>query len=201
MKGSVKEMYDSMKMPEDLENRIQHAVKPAAAPRRRSLLRTALATAAVLALTLCLVPPVRAAVGNFVTKLFPEIGLTVYEKELSNGGRGQIVHYDTDGPAFAEVQDGRLYFTGDGQDLDITDLVQNNQPYIYTTKDDKGNTIYMAVGIADTVENFGIYSFIQDASGQWITGAGQNFLSPDVNQPYPWVENLWQTLNLPWPIS
>lgn len=200
MKGSVKEMYDSMKMPEDLQSRIHSAAESASAPRRRPKLRAALAAAAVLALTLCLVSPVRAAVGSLMLKFRdPETGLAVYEGENEQGEPMIAGVSETEGVPFAEVRQGRLYFTGNGENLDITEEVAGGRPYIYSYQDANGYTIYRIVGMAGTVENFGGYSFTKDAEGLWFSGEGYNYWDTETGQLYPWVDAMWQELNIPWP--
>lgn len=201
MKDKVKAMYDDVTMPVGCMERILEAAERKKERKRRPMLRPVLAMAAVLALVVCLAPPVRAAVENLVIKFFnPDTGLSVYQGETSQGETVTEVHYDTEAEAFAEVREGRLYFTGNGEDVDVTDAVQDGKPYIYTYEEADGRTGYMIVGMAGSIENFGIYTFIREADGTWFTGAGRNNVDPETEQAYPWVENLWQELNIPWPM-
>lgn len=91
---------------------------------------------------------------------------------FATGGRGVVIPggeawYDIDieeGPASpAEVRDGRLWFIADGQEIDITDLVDENTPYIYARTDvDSGERGYIIVG--GTPENFGFAEYTQIGS-------------------------------------
>lgn len=201
MKDKVKAMYEDVTMPADCQARILRAAEERERKKPRPIWRSALSAAAVLALVICLAPPVWAAVENLVVRFFePETGLTVYEGENERGKSKVEVHYDTETPPFAEVREGRLYFTGHGEEIDITDQVQEGKPYIYTYEKEDGSTVYMIVGMEGTVENFGIYTFVREENGQWLTGAGHNFLNTDTMQPYPWVVNLWEQLDIPWPM-
>lgn len=57
------------------------------------------------------------------------------------------VHYDEDRGAPIKVEEGnRLMFAADGQNIDITDLVDGNTPYIYTYDNSEGESCYIVVG-------------------------------------------------------
>lgn len=91
---------------------------------------------------------------------------------FATGGRGVVIPggeawYDVDieeGPVSpAEVRDGRLWFVADGQEIDITDLVDENTPYIYARTDvDSGERGYIIVG--GTPEDFGFAEYTQIGS-------------------------------------
>lgn len=200
MKDRVKNMYEEIRMPKHCEEAILRAAEEKQARRRTPALRPVFAAAAVLALVICLAPPVWAAVENLVMKFQDsETGLTVYEGENEKGEKTVMAQSETGEVTFVEVRQGRLYFTGNGENLDITDAVQDGRPYIYTYQDQNGYTIYRIVGIAGTVENYGGYSFVKDGEGMWFSGEGHNYMDTETGQVYPWVEAMWQELNIPWP--
>ena len=58
----------------------------------------------------------------------------------------------------------------------------------------------MAVGYSGSIENFGIYEFIREENGEWVTGTGRNFLSMETETRYPWVELVWEEFDIPWPM-
>ena len=118
--------------------------------RRRRLPAAKLVLAAALALVFLLC----AAAG------MP--GLFAYH--FANGGSAAMEAYGPhivcgdDNYRPAEVRDGRLWFTVDGQETDITDLVDEETPYIYTRIDPiSGAEGYVVVG--GTPENFGWAEF------------------------------------------
>lgn len=187
--------YDSVHMPEALEARILKAVP---VPRRK--FRPAAAVAAVLALVLVLgfTPTVRAAVDDWITTTFPGLDLTIYQQTTPDGDQ-MIIGIDTEQTTFAEIRDGRLFFTGNGEDMDITDQITEEAPFFYTYNQDNYE-ITLIVGYDGTIENFGTYEFIKE-DGAWFTGSGRNFLSMEVEgQAYPWVKTVWDTLDVPWPM-
>lgn len=92
-------------------------------------------------------------------------GLPARIYHLATGGWDRVNHlYATKDNPPVELRGGRLWFTADGQELDITDLVDENTPYIYTRTDPgSGTTGYIIVG--GTPENFGWAEFGVGADG------------------------------------
>lgn len=203
MKDKVKDMFAEITMPDSCAEKIRREAAKKEALRRKPVLRPVLATVMALALVLCLSPQVRAAVDEWVTTTFRNLDLTIYEKPLEDGqgGTGRVIYVHTEQPTFAHMEDGRLYFTGNGENLDITDEIREDKPYFYQYVDEEtGMTICLVVGMAGNVENFGVYEFIKDTDGEWIIGTGRNDLDPETNQTYPWVGLVWEELEIPWPM-
>lgn len=206
MKDKVKEMYEDVKMPEECVQRIYSAVRKKPGKKKNAWVGKVAATAAMLALVLSLSPQVRAAVNDLVVRyFFPGSGLTIYEETDENGEVVRVVAVDTESEAFAKMRDGRLWFTANGEEIDITDLIEEDKPFYYTYTDGYGLTHYMAVGYSGTLDNFGIYEFMREnKDGQkdwegWSNGAGRNYLDPETETRYPWVDIVWEELNIPWP--
>lgn len=202
MKDQIRNMFEQITMPRDTEMRIRAAMdrrQPA-----KSRWKPAVTAAAVLAMLL-ISPQARAAVEGWVMKyVFSGSDLTIYQQTDPQGNvTGIMATVDTEAPAFAQVVDGRLYFLGNGENLDITDEIAEDNPFFYTYVDNYGLTHAMAVGYSGSIENYGIYEFIwEDVDGQrdWVTGSGRNFLSSETETRYPWVDLVWQELNVPWPM-
>lgn len=203
MKDQIRNMFEQTTMPRDTEMRIRAAMgrrQPA-----KSRWKPAVTAAAVLAMLLLISPQARAAVEGWVMKyVFSGSDLTIYQQTDPQGNvTGIMATVDTEAPAFAQVVDGRLYFLGNGENLDITDEIAEDNPFFYTYVDNYGLTHAMAVGYSGSIENYGIYEFIwEDVDGQrdWVTGSGRNFLSSETETRYPWVDLVWQELNVPWPM-
>lgn len=197
----VKDMFEQVTMPEEVQRKIrksmEHPKKPAS-----MLWKRAAAAAVMLLLVIFLSPTVRAVVNQWAVKYFwPDSDITIYEMTDENGNTVGVAGVDTEAPAFARMVNGRLYFLGNGEKLDITDQISQEDPYFYTHVDDYGLTHYMAVGFSGSLENFGIYEFIRDeATGEWITGTGRNFLSSETETRYPWVDIVWEHYSIPWPM-
>ena len=209
MKEQVKEMFEQITMPEETERKIRQAMAEERKPKRKhsGTLRRLAAAAAIVALILVISPTARAAVNNIVIKyFFPNSDITVYEEIDEEGDTVSVVVVDTEAPPFAQIRNGRLYFTGNGEDIDITDQIAESSPYYYTYVDDYGLTHYLVVGYSGSLDNFGIYEFVrEEKDGQkdwegWVTGSGRNFLDPETETRYPWVDLVWEKLNVPWPM-
>lgn len=209
MKEQVKEMFEQVTIPEETEKKIRQAMAEARKPQERKfgILRGTAAVAAMLALILLISPTARAAMNGLVVKyFFPGSDITIYEQIDETGDVVSIVGVDTEAPPFARIVNGRLYFVGNGEKIDITDQITEEEPYFYTYEDDYGLTHYMAVGCSGSIENFGIYEFIREIKdGQedwegWVTGTGRNFMNPETETRYPWVDIVWDALNVPWPM-
>ena len=190
------ELYDTIHMPQALEVKIMNA-KPAT--QRKSRPTTAVAAVLAVVLMLGMSPTVRAAVNEWVITTFPDLGLTIYSREPSEEGqaRGDIIHSDTL-PTFVHLENGRLVFTGNGENLDITDQLTEEEPFFYTYQQDEYEII-LIVGYDGSIENFGDYGFVKK-NGQWFTGSGRNYLDMETETAYPWVQTVWDTLDIPWPM-
>jgi len=201
MKKEVVEAFDSVTMPVSCEEKIRIG----AALKRPvgKFVHQLTAAVAVLAIMVSLSPAVRAAVENWRVKYFwPDSDITIYEQTDENGEVTGIAGVDTEASPFARMVNGRLYFLGNGEKIDISDIITEETPYFYTYQDDYGLTHFMAVGYSGDLTNYGIYEFIKDETpGQekWITGTGRNFLNSKTETRYPWVDVVWEKFNVPWP--
>ena len=207
MKQKIVDTFDAVTMDEACQQRIHRAMKEKKPKRQGMVLKRLGTLAAVLALVLCLSPEARAAMGRTIRYLFPDSDITLIKELDENGNVLNVVGaVDTEAPAFAQLRDGRLYFLGNGENIDITDQITEEEPYYYSYVDDYGLTHYMAVGYSGTIENYGIYEFIREvAEGQtdregWLTGTGRNFMDFKTEQRYPWVDIIWEDLGVPWPM-
>lgn len=203
MKDSVHDMFAQITMPEETARRIQAAMAQHRDTARIPLWRTVVTAVAVLALVLVISPSARAAVEGWVVKYFwPDSDITIYE--IHEGDvEATVAVVDTEAPAFAQMLDGRLYFLGNGEKIDITDLITENVPYYYSYVDDYGFTHEMAVAYSGTIENYGIYEFIWKEEGgkkNWTTGTGRNFMNNETETRYPWVDIVWENFGIPWPM-
>lgn len=203
MKKKIADAFGAVRMPEDCEEEIRRAIREAWQTKEKPVRRrypVAAALAAVL-LMLTMSTEVRAAVNDLVVKyFFPGSDITVYEQIDENGEAVGITCVDTEAPGFARIVNDRLYFMGNGEKIDITDQITEEEPYFYTYVDDYGLTHYMAVAYSGSIENFGIYEFIREEAGDWVTGTGRNFMDPETAARYPWVDTVWEKLDIPWPM-
>ena len=183
MEHEIRDIFASERMPADCAARIEAAM---AKPRRaRTLPRALSAIAAVLALVLMLgsIPAVRAGAQDiyerFIHTISPELADEIGEVEedhvvLINGFHAtsgdatgndlKIWIYEEKNVKFCEARDGRLYFTGNGENMDITDLCSAEKAFVYAVADKDGRVGYLAVG--GTPENYGQYCYFPIVSDQ-----------------------------------
>ena len=104
-------------------------------------------------------------------------GLPARVYNFATGGQIFVIPGSTSGAfvydpiAPIRPEDGRLWFEADGQTVDITDMVDENTPYIYERADPgTGEKGYVVVG--GTVEGFGWCEFfVTDGRIQALTGS------------------------------
>ena len=210
MNKKIVEAFEGVSMPLGCEQKIRAAARKKTGRGGtifRRLGTAAAAFAAVMVLLFAISPEALAAVEGWVVKyIFPDRGITIYEEKNAQGDTANIMSIDTEQPAFAYVENGRLYFTGNGENIDITDQITEEKPFFYTFVDEEyGLTHFMAVGYHGSIDNFGIYEFLREENeGQlpwegWAGGTGRNFLNPETETRYPWVDIVWAEWNVPWP--
>lgn len=201
MKQKIVDAFDGVTMNDRCEQRIRRAMAQKAHCKPVPVLKYAGMMMAALALVLCLSPAARAAVKTVVERyVFPDSGVTIHKNTEEDGSVTREIWLDTESEhaIFAELREGRLYFTGNGENIDITDQSASNKPYFYSYTDEYGITHHMAVGYSEDVQNFGVYQFFRDADG-WTNGYGINELDKE-GKRYPWVDAVWEELEIPWPL-
>lgn len=204
MKERVREMFEQVTMPESTEKAIRQAMADGANGKKRRMGpvgKAAVTFAAMVVICFAMSPTARAAVNGWVVKYFwPDSDITVYE--VNEGEvEATVAVVDTEAPAFARIINGRLYFLGNGEKIDITDLIREDTPYYYSYVDEYGMTHDMAVGYSGSLDNFGIYEFIwreKDGNKDWTVGTGRNFMCNETQSRYPWVDIVWEDLGIPW---
>lgn len=139
-------------------------------------------------------------------------GRVILKKTESFGGNATITQGTEDGEEFsevylhtealtdpAEVREGRLIFTADGNETDITDKVSNGGYYEYEYRDDEGNTHYLIVGLnSEDIRNFGYAEFIKDPDGEWIGGYSARTNTEADGSTMEWLMLGKSELNIPW---
>ena len=120
-------------------------------------------------------------------------------------GDAQYAQFDARTEAPAEVRDGRLYFTANGEDIDITDLCSMDTAFIYVMQDRTGTFHYIFVG--GRPDNWGYGSIMKkpgtilNPEGEWIGGGGYNHCGRESNwEPYGWFLDAKEKIGHPFPV-
>jgi len=204
MNDPVKGMFDQITMPDDVTQRIREAMdqrkgQGSGFPVRRAAAMAAAFLTVLLIAVVSLNTEVQAAVINLIRRyVFHDSAVRIEMDEDSSR-----ISWDTNAPLYAEARDGRLYFTANGENRDITDETSLEKPFIYTYVD--GQNVEHCLIVGGTPENFGIHEFFREAGVHsnsqdgWLGGYGTNYLDEN-DRAYPWLDAAWKELQLPWPL-
>ncbi len=220
MEDNIRKAFDSLTMPEACDEKIRLSLR-----RSHSRIWRPLTVAAGLLLAVLILaqPPVVRAVEQaaqnlrqlVVSRLFPnaavkeqyvfEDGAYVHENGVLSDGSpysGGIYHGGM--PTWLDDREDGLYFTGNGEELEIGSLISMDTPFTYQFTDEKGIRHYLAVGgiYAPSEEaNIGWSEWFQkppyDASG-WIGGYGTNHWDKEADAKWPWLEKAEDIMQIPW---
>lgn len=206
MQNRVQEVYDQVRMPEECSRRIEQAMrskktgvlKPFTGYRRVSRIAVALTGVLLFLLTNVTVYAYtgKGIIGRFVS--FADNAVFTKGRDESGNNISTAALDTDDATAPAEFREGRLWFTANGENIDITNQVSENNAFIYDYRDGEGITHYLIVGGAP--ETFGYAEFLYDETQmpEWIGGyftAGKvgETINPD------WLEKAKKELGIPWP--
>lgn len=206
MQKRFQEVYEQIQMPEECRRRIEQAMqrKRAGAAGSATGYRWKPGLAVALAAVLCLLAAditVYACTGRGIINRFVSFaGNAIFTEEIGEDGNAvSTAVLDTSNEtAPAEFKDGHLWFTANGEHIDITSQVSDATAYIYDYKDGQGITHYLIVGGAP--ETFGYAEFLYDETKQpgWIGGYFTAGKVGETINPV-WLESAKKELGIPWP--
>lgn len=128
------------------------------------------------------------------------------------GNRVDGGYYDGTVSQWLSEENGRLFFTGNGEHIDITDQFTVEKPFTYIYTDEEMVIHYIAVGgvyETDLISNqIGWTEWFQNAPGTepmvehstdgWMGGYAQDAINADTNEEYPWYTAAKEIFDLPW---
>lgn len=210
MQEQLREIYGQIKMPEECTRRIEKAMQEKEAEDARKVFtgnrympKPARAAAIVLVTAVLLLlaeGTVYAWTGKgIVSRIVSFAGNAVFTEETDEKGNNiSVGTLDTSNMAApAEFKEGRLLFTANGENIDITEQVSGESAYIYDYRDGQGIIHYLIVG--GEPESFGYAEFLYDetknpgwAGGYFRGGKVGESINPD------WLENAKKQLAIPW---
>lgn len=162
---------------EETYSRLTQRQRPAK-KRRPSAKVMLIAAALVVGGALCMAAGVPTRVYNFLNGG----SFTIYPESIGAIGAIGGGSMDIAGPNNAPLilEDGRLWFVNGEERTDVTDLIDENTPYIYEHTDPATNEKgYVILG--GTVDNFGWAEYISLDGGSGMTGINfaQNYVILD----------------------
>lgn len=118
---------------------------------------------------------------------------------------------DEDGSEFSEailytdnltepvkLQEDKMYFIVNDENLDITDLVSTEKAFQYEYEDDEGITHLWLVGLLEkgNLEHYGYAEYLKNKQGEWISGYSARI--NDGHTEVQWLELAKELNGIPW---
>ncbi|MDD6571608.1 MAG: hypothetical protein PUF12_04365 [Thermoflexaceae bacterium] len=204
MRQSIKEIFGQIKMSEECVQRITYAIQKEGQtsesgkrfPMKKYIAKPVLLFAAVCAILLA----VKSATYTYAyveKRWFSYNNKAEFTNETDDDGMlHAYASYDTsDTDAPAEYIDGRIYFTVNGENRDITDDISETRPYTYSFIDEESVTHYFIIG--GTPEHFGYAEFLWSEDEHWIGGYVHGSDNGDGKED-AWFVNGKEALGIPW---
>lgn len=164
------------------ENKVKKTVL-AQVRRKKRIGRTVLVLAAALAACLALIG------WTYGEKIYPL--LTTVDAAIGNDSGTVYISagsYENGGNGIIELEEGRLWFVAGGQRVDVTDQVDEETPYVYTSTDGESNLHYIIVG--GTSEDYGWFEGVKTPDG---SGGGSGMLHSRTDLPNEPMDPTWYT--------
>ena len=140
--------------------------------------------------------------GKFYAEdIYREDGYLLY-------GRGRNNLLKT--PAWYVEQNNRVYFAGNNEWIDVTDLISIDTPFTYVYTDHGGIVHYVAIGGVYDPDpelcNVGYAEWYYDPDfvdthgirGHWVGGYCDNYWNKDTDDDWPWLAKAKEDMGIPW---
>ena len=114
-------------------------------------------------------------------------------------------------PEWYVEQDERVYFAGNGEWIDVTDLISMDNPFTYIYTDQGGIIHYIAIGGVYDPDpekwNVGYAEWYYDPDfvdelhgirGHWAGGYCDNYWNKDTDDDWPWLAKAKEDMGIPW---
>lgn len=228
MERMIKEAFKSLTMPDATAVRIEQKLEKQAKssrPARHILRYAAVAVSLMIMVTTLCIPGVaqelEKAAETLARKLKDTVAETIILYESENGDVTLILQENENGtfstngefeyvglPNYLKEENQRLYFVGNGEHIDITDLISYEKPFVYTYRGAQDITHYIAVGgvydpdpeKCDVGFAAWYYSDIlrEAGGGKYSDGCICGYCQYNWSN-YKWLEKGKEELGIPWP--
>ena len=146
--------------------------------------------------------------GEVFQEIFTLIGGgAIYETKEYSAEEGRMMTTSVSGTVVAMptgeesgvpllLEDGRLYFTGDGGKTDITDEISETEPYYIEVIDEAGNTHRFIIGGRAEAGYYGYDELLFDKDGNFRGGGGtfgEKMEKDEIRGPV-WYQKAWDEL-------
>lgn len=234
MSNKIYSAFDEIHMSEACQEKILKAMhrKQNHCAENRHRIRVATAAACLMATLLILCnPTVVEALENSISSALEKFtrvkadGTTEIRYQSFDGKFQAGAVYDSTGnqilsqgrnnllvtPEWYVEQDNRVYFAGNGEWIDVTDLIDLDTPFTYTYTDQNGIIHYICIGgVYDPdpeIWNVGYAEWYYDPNfvhtngikGNWIGGYCDNYWDKNTGTDWLWLQKAKQEMGIPWP--
>ena len=228
MNANIRSAFEEVTMPQACEEKILAAMaQKKRAKARPNFVRITAAAACLMAMVLLLTnPTVVQALENTIASALEKFTETTEESnvivryESPDGKFTDESVYDKDGnliigrggndltkvPEWYVEQDDRVYFAGNGEWIDVTDLISLDTPFTYTYNQG-GIVHYIAIGGVYDPDpekwNVGYAEWYYDPNGldgqgDWIGGYCDNYWDKETDDDWPWLAKAKEEMGIPW---
>lgn len=206
MEKRLQEVYDQVRMSEACRRRIEQAMRAKGAEGQKYVTGyrwkpgLVAALAAVMLLALADITVYAYTGSGLLSRVMSWAGNAIFTQGTdAEGNAVGTASLDTSNmTAPAVYRDGHLWFTANGENIDITGEVSEVRAYVYDYTDGEGIRHYLIVGGAP--ETFGYAEFLYDTTkdpgwigGYFTSGKVGETINPD------WLEKAKEELGIPWP--
>lgn len=231
MKDTIRSAFAEVTMPQTCEEQVRNALRQnkKRVITRPNYVRIVAAAACLMAFVLLLGTPTVAealekvfhsGLQKYITGNDVEITVeyrspdgkftdkTTYRGSIEIAGQGgnnlSVI------PEWYVEQDDRVYFAGNGEYIDVTDLISLDTPFTYTYTDQGGIIHYICIGgVYDPdpeIWNVGYAEWFYDPNyvhangmqGNWIGGYCDNYWNKETDDDWPWLEKAKEEMGIPW---
>ena len=235
MENKLKSAFEEMKMDDGCQARIREELKHTK-PFTHRMMKTAALLAACMALLFIIftnaeavealetmAEKVQQVISNRLSQYIPggkieeeyvfEGGAHYVESgKLPNGNNYGTGYYITGSkPSWLSPEEDGLYFTGNGQRIQVDKLITEETPFTYVFTDSSGIIHHIAVGVTDEKwqggwDGIGWAEWFQNAEKAkagpllgWISGYATGQCDPETGEDFLWLQNAKQILGVPFP--
>lgn len=206
MSNKYKRTFSQIEMPQEkadalranLLSQVCEPTKEETTLKHRNILRRPIYALAAIILILSLSVTAMAYGEKIVENVYSFFSGGAIETGIDEQGRSyssSSIDTDMTSAPMELREDGRVYLTVNGENLDITDQFSQTVPYIYECTDSDGLRHIFVIGGRTDAPDYA--EFIWDAEGN-PAGGKTVYNNPNGSENAPWLSAAGEQLNLPW---
>ena len=147
-------------------------------------------------LTLALAAALMLSLGIAAYSAGPSIfgwggNMEIRAEKTEGGVHGTVYVHTDDLTEPVSLENGRMYFIVNDEQIDITDQVSETEPYIYRYTDEEGVLHYWIIGKnGPELENYGYAEYLSPSESDWTAG----YVARTNGNTAPWLDRAKEEL-------